>query len=482
LELRASAIAQEVSSAEWLFFLRRTPWLFKGYAVLGSGYLTTIAESISALSKKQPSKSATALPMVAYAIEPELIASLHRIGGASYFIGNVQNVMRCAGKGSTIKSRITRFPVPLPNPKLDEMTALWDQRMRDSGFNSLSQAGQYSHKLHSPPQPTDPDVVPLAVRSSGGTFSLSPLPMGALPSLTDPALPAELRFPTEVLDLVALNLSASLFRFVKNDDTAQQIEQFKQSGLRFVLREQALGELELVLELLAAHRLGSCIPDGVDLGKPDEILDRLIAGEVKVWPPTMGPAVREAADGGLVEDLWGATRRLEAALARPAEMAGGEYANLWSSHFESVIQSAIDATAWKPAATTVAYRRRHLKIHGKRIGEIDAIGEQSQRLLLVSCKCIPFSTEWIKGEHNAVRNVASAVDEAVATWADLVARLRDTPHGDNYDFSAFSELIGVVVLPALPWTPTEGSVVDVAPGLRAAVNAYELDRWINTGR
>jgi hypothetical protein len=295
-------------------------------------------------------------------------------------------------------------------------------------------------------------------------------------------LPADLSFPTEVLDLVAVLISASLFRLVKNDDTKEQIEQFQQSGLRFVMREQARAELALVLELLKTDRLGRSIPNELDLGTPGDVLDRLVSGEVKVWPPSMGPAVREAADDVLVEDLWAATRRLERALARPAEMAGGRYANAWSRHFESVIQGAIDATTWKPSPATAAYRGPHLRIGGKRIGEIDAIGEQRDRLLLVSCKCIPFSEEWQEGQHSAVRNVASSVDWAVTSWADLVGKLRATPHGDNYDFSAFSELIGVVVLPSLPWTPTEASVAEVVPGLRAAVNAYELDRWMNTGR
>ncbi|MGA3031512.1 MAG: hypothetical protein ABSE58_12405 [Candidatus Limnocylindrales bacterium] len=306
--------------------------------------------------------------------------------------------------------------------------------------------------------------------------------MGALPSLTDPGLPADLRFPTDVLDLIAFLISANLFRLVKGDDTTKQIEQFGQSGLRFVLREQVRTELALAIEMLRTHRLGRCIPEGLDLGTPDEILSRLTLGEVKVWPPSMGPAVREAADDVLVEDLWAATHRLEKALARPAEMAGGPYANAWSAHFESVIQGATDATAWKASPAIAAFRGRHLRISGQRIGEIDAIGEQSGRLLLLSCKCIPFSEEWSRGEHSAVRNVASSVDEAVTTWADMVDKVRTTPHGDNYDFSAFSELIGVVVLPSLPWTANEGSVADVVPGLRAAVNAYELDRWMNTGR
>jgi hypothetical protein len=481
LERRAFAIAQEVSSAEWLFFLRRCPRLFSGYEVLGSGYLTSIAESISALSMKPSRTSEAALPRVAYSIEPSLIGSLHRIGGASYLLGNLQNVLRCAGKGSVIKSRITAFPVPLPDPELDAMTALWDERMRASGFDFLAQAGQYSHKLHDVPEPTDIDVVPLTNRSNTGRFSLSPFPIGSIPTLTDPKLPADLRFPTEALDLIVFLVSSSLFRLVEDDDTRSQIEQFEQTGLRFVLRHQALEELGLTLDLIRSHRFGTCIPAELDLGTPEQILGRIIDHEVRVWPPSMGPAVREAADGLLVEDLWAATHRLQRALARPAEMAGGRHANEWSAHFEAVIQDAIDATAWKPSPAVATLRGRHLRIGGRRIGEIDAIGELAHRLLVVSCKCIPFSEEWVRGEYNAVRNVASAIDEAVTNWSGLLNKLRATPEGDNYELSGFTDLVGVVVLPSLPWTPTAESVAEVAPGLRAAVNAYELDRWITAG-
>jgi hypothetical protein len=482
LEKRASLIAEELASAEWLFFLRAVPSLFDGHDQLGSGYLITIAESVSALSSMRPRAYDVPKPLVAFPIEPLPVAALHRLGGAAYLLGNVQNVLRCAGKGSIVRSRRTGFPVPVHDPKLDEMTARWDRRMRESGFDFLSQAGQYSHRLHVAPAPTDPDVVPLTTRSNKGRFGLSPLPMGALPSLNDQSLPAELRFPPDVLDLVAFLISANLYRFLKGNETVHQIEQFEGSGLRFVSREGAQSELALVLELLESHRLGQSIPRGLDLGTPDQILNRLVAGEARIWPPSLGPAVREGADGMLIEDLWAATIRLERAFARPAEMAGGAYANAWSSHFETVIQDAIGATAWKPLPQTAALRGRHLKIGGQRVAEIDAIGQQGGRLLLVSCKCIPFSEEWSKGGYNAVRNVASSVDEAVTTWMARVGRLQATPRGDNYDFSAFREFIGVVVLPSLPWTPTVSSAAEVAPGLRAAVNAYELDRWVNTGK
>jgi hypothetical protein len=112
------------------------------------------------------------------------------------------------------------------------------------------------------------------------------------------------------------------------------------------------------------------------------------------------------------------------------------------------------------------------------ITDIDAIGERGKRLLLVSCKSVPFSDEWNRGDNAAVRNVAAKVDDAVAEWADRTTKLRRMPHGDNYDFSGYEEIIGVVVFPSVPWTPTRSSVAEVLPGLRIAASAGELGKWI----
>ena len=79
----------------------------------------------------------------------------------------------------------------------------------------------------------------------------------------------------------------------------------------------------------------------------------------------------------------------------------------------------------------------------------------------------------------SVLNVASAVDRAVVDWKAKLERLRAQPKGNNYDLSAYTELIGVVVLPEVPWTADKKSVADVAPGLRVAASANELDRWLN---
>jgi hypothetical protein len=487
LENHAYGIAQRLSSSEWLFFLRRVPWFFTGFESPSDtgGYATTIAESITAWSATRPRPSEAALAWVAYPMDQALVTSIQRLRVAAFLFQSVQAVLRCAGKGAVITSREGLTPGTVPNPELDEMMALWDRRMRAPGYDFLAQAGLYTHRFHTIPDRADyPDLVACVERSEG-RFSLSPLPLAALPTLLDSNLPVELRYPTTVLDLIVLLFGVSLYRMVKRKDskrreTQEQIAQFESSGIHFRTRAQMLEELELTLILLKDRRLGKSVPESVSFGSPQEILARLTWPEVSVWPPSMGPAIREAADELVFADLWAATRRLERALARPSQVAaGGEHANAWSAHFESVIQDAIDASPWKPSPTVARLRGLPLTVEHKGITDIDAIGERDGRLLLVSCKCVPFSDAWSRGEYGAVINVASKVDQAVGVWADRLDRLRKTPHGDNYDFSAFSEFIGVVVLPSLPWTPTVSSVAEITPGLRIAVSASEFDHWIN---
>jgi hypothetical protein len=486
LEGYAFAIGQRLSSFEWLGFLRRVPWFFTGYDTPTdtSGYATTIAESITALSATRPRSSGAPFPGIGFPVDKELLKSIQRLGAVVFLFINVHAALRCAGKGAAITSREGLTPGTVPNPQLDEMMALWDRRIAGSGYDFLVETGLYTHRFHTIPDRADyPDLVPCVQRSKG-RFTLVPLPLGKLPTLLDSTLPVDLRYPTTVLDLVVLLIAGS-HRLVYKDpkqglETKDQLAQFERSGLQFRTREQMLVEIELAATLLREHLLGRSIPEGVSFESAPEILARFTWPEVSVWPPSMGPAVREGADELVLVDLWAATRRLEIALARPTQMAGGEYANVWSSHFERVVQDAIDVSPWQPSKLIGDLRGVPLTVGHNPITDIGAIGERDGRMLLVSCKCIPFSEAWGRGEYNAVRNVASAVDLAVEEWADRLDKLRRTPHGGNYDFSAFTELIGVVVLPSLPWTPTASSVAETAPGLRVASSAGEFDHWISS--
>jgi hypothetical protein len=243
-----------------------------------------------------------------------------------------------------------------------------------------------------------------------------------------------------------------------------------------VSHAQALDELGAALAVLEGRRLGGAIPPGVSFGSPEEIVSRLTWSAVSIWPASLGPAIRLAGNELLFEDLYAASARLGDALARP--LLTGEPGNAWSKHFEATIQAAINASPWRPPPSIVALRGKHLRFAGNQITDIDAIGQQDDRLLLVSCKCRPFSDLWNKGEPKTVRNEASVVDSAVVEWADRMNKLRKMPRGDNYDFSDYRQIIGVVVFPSPPWSPTGSSVAEVLPGLRVAAGANEFGAWI----
>jgi hypothetical protein len=108
---------------------------------------------------------------------------------------------------------------------------------------------------------------------------------------------------------------------------------------------------------------------------------------------------------------------------------------------------------------------------------VDAIGERGGTLLLVSCKALPYSDAWDRGEYRVVRNVASHVANAVAEWRDRVAEIKANPVGDNFDFSAYRRIVGVVVYPHTPWTTSREATLEVASGLRAASSASEIATW-----
>jgi hypothetical protein len=487
LENHAYAVAQELSSAEWLWYLRRARFLFEGHNNLASTapYMAAIAESIGAVSAAPPRGSIVPKPALMYPIDSKSARAVLRLAALAARLYSVQGRLRWAGKGSPIRSEPGWLPMSDPPPDLEAMVRLWDKRMEAHTSGLLSAAGLYQPQVREILHGASAlGIIPVAGVTDDGRFALGSFDLGHVPTIRDENLPLEIRWPTATLDLTAL-LLASLLHTTEgphhrpSDKPALWMAMFRRTAYRVMTRSELLLELSCALNLLTSLRLGGAIPGSVVLGSPDEVLDRLIGAEVCVWPPSDGPAIRPGADDAFFVDLWAATRRLARAIARP-RLLEGEYANRWSQHFDASIQTAIDGSGWRPAAELAPLRGRHLTLAGKRITDVDAIGESGDRLLLVSCKCRPFSLEWDRGEYATVRNVASAVDTAVAEWADRTERLKANPHGDNYNFSRYREFIGVVVTPSVPWSPNPTSVAESVPGLRVAVSAHEFGDWLET--
>jgi hypothetical protein len=277
--------------------------------------------------------------------------------------------------------------------------------------------------------------------------------------------------------LIVLLISGNLFRIAEKNKTGAA--DFERTGVNFGSRALLLGGIEIAIEVIRSKTVARSIPETIEFDSPAEILSRLVGQRVELWPPSFGPAIREAGEDTFLIDMYGASRRLEQALSRPPGAAGTAMANIWSRHFEDMVQEAINSTVWRPSTKLVDLRGPTLQAEGKDITDLDAVGENAGRALLVDCKSFPFSQDWDRGKYEAVRNLASDVDLAVRKWDKKMALFRANPVTRNYDFSAYSELIGVVVLPQVPWTADKNSIREVAPGLRVAVSANELDRWMH---
>jgi hypothetical protein len=161
-----------------------------------------------------------------------------------------------------------------------------------------------------------------------------------------------------------------------------------------------------------------------------------------------------------------------------AKRLSGEAGNQRGAQFEKNVQSAINATRWSPPAEIATLRGRTLREQGEAITDVDAIGALDAVLVLVSCKSIIYDPAYDAGEFASVQNAARVVSAAVFDWNAKVQRIREKRIGDNFDFSAYREIVGVVCTPFAPYTDDEAALRFQLPGLRAACSASELVNWM----
>jgi hypothetical protein len=193
-----------------------------------------------------------------------------------------------------------------------------------------------------------------------------------------------------------------------------------------------------------------------------------------VWPITHGNPARFTRDYVCI-DMWAASMGFLTAFQFPKLQ--GQIANDRAIRFEDVVQDLIDGTPWVVDGLRTV-RQKTLCIDGKAVTDIDAIGTRGGDLLLVSCKSIPYTLEYDRGSHNAIRNAKSTVDEAVGYWAGIVQRFDENRKGDNYDFTTFERIIGVVCTPFAVYT-TDAKALSVTAGmLRWASSVDELARFL----
>lgn len=190
----------------------------------------------------------------------------------------------------------------------------------------------------------------------------------------------------------------------------------------------------------------------------------------------MGSPLRRLAGDAFLVDLYGASEGLLRLLGRPESIVGAQ-ANYWSEHFEEHLQRMIDTTTWAPPPKIRELHGRTLRIEGEDVTDIDAVGVRGSTLLLVSAKGRAFTDAYDRGTHASIREALDHALRAHESLLRVLHRLRERPVGDNYDFTAFSTITGVVAYPFLPFVPAGSGTAEVLPGLPAVVSSAELERF-----
>jgi len=98
--------------------------------------------------------------------------------------------------------------------------------------------------------------------------------------------------------------------------------------------------------------------------------------------------------------------------------------------------------------------------------------------LIVSSKSRIYDREYDRGTNRVVENGRSSIDEAVTHWDSVVEGLNREPAGDNFDFSAFKQIVGVVCTPFPVYTSNDRSLRFIKDRLRASRSAHELRDWL----
>jgi len=191
-----------------------------------------------------------------------------------------------------------------------------------------------------------------------------------------------------------------------------------------------------------------------------------------------GPLMIAARDRVLF-DVASATQRLFVDAEYPAKVPPRKE-RYRSEAFELATQREIDASPWRPAEEIRQFRGRALRVDGKDLTDIDALAEQGQFLLLVSCKSIPYSGEVDIGNRRVVRNIASKLADYEAEWRDMVNRIRLQPKGDNFDFSRYARIEGVLITPHVFYVIGDQLMNEVLPGLKVYSSLTELRDWLHS--
>jgi hypothetical protein len=108
------------------------------------------------------------------------------------------------------------------------------------------------------------------------------------------------------------------------------------------------------------------------------------------------------------------------------------------------------------------------RANGTPLTDIDALGFNDGRMLVVSCKSIAFTVPALRGEFAVTRNITEKIHSAASEWDEVTKALRDDPTLLGAGVFRGVTIDGCVVFPSTPFYTDPRwrvSVFDVFPYL-----------------
>ena len=133
--------AQAMGCYSWFFWLRRLPSaVFSGGLATSGPYWRATAEVMSSWTTTPEHFDNKSFGSVIPPISDSQLESLMKLCSIARLLGTVHSVIGRAGKGESVRWLPHGLPLPVPDPELDEMISLYDERdLPQAGFRAGTQ-------------------------------------------------------------------------------------------------------------------------------------------------------------------------------------------------------------------------------------------------------------------------------------------------------------------------------------------------------
>jgi hypothetical protein len=454
--LRAHELISAYSSAAWLWALRCLDALevfaLVTHAMPGSEItIFAVAENLASGSETYIS-----IPMDASSWDRTLASRVARLVALAARIVLIEGWLRRTSKGTELRIRPGSIPNIVHDKALERAIDEFDERNHASveRWHSVlepeSARGRpllAGFKYYGGWQATQCWSGPLSDRNVWeglGQFTIRNYDLrarsnidriaGSTASMKDPGLAASIAV-----------FANAMFRLIDKEDlgAGTQLPQF---GFVCVEGEMLRKYIDAVLAETAIDddwaALKESIPDtGAGLL---EALDRTRQPGRRSWG---GPVIHAFNNYRLV-DINALTWHLSHSLRLDATL-GGSIANDAALQFELLVQGVIDDAGYGPPDGIARLRGRTLRIGNSAVTDVDAFIVVNDVLTLVSCKRIELTRDYDAGDYTSVRNAGKRLEQAVDEWQQKLAIFDQQRSGDNFDFTGFARIAGVVVVPEL---------------------------------